>query len=337
MEAQKAQRETGDETAPVSMRDLIANMFFMLMDGASAPEASQDSSGTHVSSIDAAQSKTTHQPLIALPTWRISLLYWATHAVVETADAQAFRHRLMQEGAELQRPFIAKMFASRIGTSDVDAVLSKNCNRAESAQLTEAWRKQFPHYHIALFPQLINAGLSTLGSGGFLRTGGPLRADELLRASNIIHEGVSRGEGGFPSLVEISRIGERLRDINFLSNEGLVRASQLLRSGKLLADNGLIRPVEIAKTELLGNDDESIDQDTRLRVLATFRDEGLTDDTMQLIDASGFVRDGDLLPAGEVLKLFELFRHNGLLTTGAPGGIFDPFKAAGDSGMCPVM
>ena len=324
-EVQKSRRDNGEiEHRQISTSDIVFEVFSMLMDSASA-SAEDGNAAVEDSSSAVSSRNSTSPPLVTKPTWRLSLLYWATHAVMETADAQEFRARLVREGAKMQQPFFVKVFATpagfRDGDSSMDSFLWLFCDKTQSAEFTQAWWKAFPNYTIALFPRLGNALLAALHDGGFLRPGGTLYADEILSAVNIVKDGIFGGspfDVKSPGIAGIFRVGERLRDINFISNEGLLRASRLFRTGMTFFENDLVPPFPVREFDSfarLRKDDGSLDEEKGQKAFALLRDDGVFDDDFNFTEDSGCLIDGEFLPTTAIMQLSNIVRDNGLLAS----------------------
>ncbi len=269
----------------------------------------QDESKSGKTDANVAEIAGSDQSISARPRWRISLLYWATHCALETADAQEFRHRLEEGGATLQEPFIVKLFTWKYRLDHFEGIVSKVLNREESTRFTKAWRQAFPNYTIPLFPRLINAMLMILHNGRFLRNDGPLRANELLRAGKIISDSFERRKA--PNVDMVLRTAERLQDVGFLSSEGLLWATQILRTGRLFWDNGLISADSLFTTQPLLTAGVSSSTEAVLRGAEIIRDNGWIGD-LSLLSSSALASNGQPLFTNEFPQAYDLFCDNEL-------------------------
>ena len=175
----------------------------------------------------------------AQPSWSVSLLYWATHCAVQSAEVQEFRSRLETEGALMDEPCLSELLVSKYESTNLQSIFSKTLSGQERTQFTGAWMQSFPKYTIPLFPRAINVVLSILQDGGFFRDGGPLSADELVRLSGILTDAISFHMGP-PNFNTLLHTIERLHDAGLMSSDGLVTVSQVLRTGRIYWEHGLI-------------------------------------------------------------------------------------------------
>ena len=290
--------------------------------GAASSRDQFDSGEDHT---DPARKSYSEAQVFARPVWRISLLYWASHCAVRSAEVQQFCPRLETGGALLTEPFLAELLTAKYQSMEVEGMVSKTLSSEERTRFTSAWMQTFPKFTIPLFPRAINAVLSIFQDEGFFRDGGPLSANELIRLSGILYDAIGPHRG-LPNINSLLRTAERLQDASLLSSDGLVAVSQVLRTGRIFWENGLI-----IKDSLFSGQpfltagiksDDARQKEAVLRGYKLFVDNGWINTSCGLPSKAG-AGEGALDLTDEAFSLPDLFRNNGINISDMYGPIKD--------------
>lgn len=163
--AKKTQEEEGESDIG-SIFDIIADVLMMCLSNEDLfTTAKTDTEGSTDEQTGITELKPSPKVFLVRPQFRISLLHWVTHAVIETTESQAFRDRLISLGATVQKPFIFRMPSSVPDLEHLGLTFNNSCNWRESEMLTDAWYKHFPNYvsrSTSFKPQFMRSSLHLL-------------------------------------------------------------------------------------------------------------------------------------------------------------------------------